>query len=346
MRDNGVKVFAGSGAKLAPGDEAWLEAEMERAAPAEGPSGALLGAIERRPEAADTYVAILLAHAQGLDLSGMKIVVDAANGATHAVGPRLFRELGAEVVAIHAEPDGLNINDGCGAVHPEDLARAVVAQRADIGFAFDGDGDRAILAGSDGSIQDGDRILYACGWYQHERGQLPGDTVVATVMSNFGLELACRDHGIRLFRTQVGDRHVVAAMREHGWQLGGEQSGHVVFGAENRWIGDGLFTALKALRVMTEAGRPFEALTAAVRPVPQVLLNVRVRQKPPLEEIPAVADRIAAAERTLSAAGRVVVRYSGTENLMRVMVEGKDGAAVDRSARDIAAAVRAAIGAE
>jgi len=345
MQDNGIKVFDGSGAKLSDDGEVWLETEMTSASTAPPPIGVNLGSIEWRTDAADTYIAYLLAHAKGLDLSGMMIAVDAANGATHAVGPRLFRELGARVVAICAEPDGVNINENCGAVHPERLARTVLEQRADIGFAFDGDGDRAILVGSDGSIQDGDRILYACGMHMKSAGELEGNVLVATVMSNFGLELACADQGIRLQRTAVGDRHVVAAMRKDGWQLGGEQSGHIIFGDQNRWIGDGLFTAIKACQVMSAAGKPFEQLSAAVTPVPQVLLNVRVSDKPPLEDLPDVTRRIEAGESKLAGSGRVVVRYSGTEKLLRVMVEGRDDKAVDAVAADIAKAVRAAIGA-
>ncbi|MBI4879102.1 MAG: phosphoglucosamine mutase [Planctomycetes bacterium] len=345
MQDNGIKVLGQDGAKLADSLEAWLEEETARPLPAQPPVGAAVGDVRVLERPVERYVEHVASLFPGLDLRGLKIVVDCANGATSTAAPALLGRLGAEVAALCAEPDGLNINDQCGAVHPERMARAVRERSADAGVALDGDGDRAIFASSDGSIQDGDRVLFACGRRLFEQGRLRDGVVVGTVMTNFGLELALAQLGARLVRTPVGDRHVAAALRENGWCLGGEPSGHIIFGGENNFIGDGLVSALKVFALMRQSGAPLHALTAALQPVPQVLLNVAVEQKPPLESLPAVMERIAAAERELAGSGRVLVRYSGTENLLRVMVEGRDGALVERSAASIAQAVRERIGA-
>ena len=343
MRDNGVKVLAPDGAKIADSDELWLEAEMENA-PMTPPTGVDVGVVRRGTDAVSRYVEHLRRAFPTLRLDGVTIVVDGANGATAEAGPRMFTELGATVIPLFHEPDGVNINDGCGAVHPEAMAAAVARHGADVGVAFDGDGDRLIMAGHDGSVLDGDRILYLCAAHLKARGELPGDTVVGTVMTNFGFELALRDLGVTLERTPVGDRHVAARLREGGFALGGEPSGHLIFGDANRYIGDGLFSALYALSVAREAGRPLLELVSPMRPVPQVLVNVEVAARPPLDSLTRTPDAMRDAETELAGEGRVLVRYSGTENLLRVMVEGREQASVERLAGAIADVARDEIG--
>lgn len=344
MEDNGIKVLTGTGAKLADAAEAELETDMARPVSAALPTGAGVGAVREERAAIDLYERYLFERLPGLDLSGLRILVDAANGACAGAAPRILSRLGAQVIAIHAEPDGVNINAGCGAVHPEAMAEATARHGCDAGVAFDGDGDRSIFADAAGAVRDGDAVLYALGRRLAAAGRLPGSAIVGTVMSNFGLELALGDLGIRLVRTPVGDRHVAQALREQGLGLGGEPSGHVIFGADNRFIGDGLYTALRLFGELRAARASLAELCAGLAPVPQVLLNVPVRDKPPLERLQAVTERIAAADRALAGSGRVLVRYSGTENLLRVMVEGKSAAAVRAAADDIAGAVKAAIG--
>ncbi|MFG0318289.1 MAG: phosphoglucosamine mutase [Planctomycetota bacterium JB042] len=346
MRDNGIKVLLADGGKLADDDELWLEAELDRPPASPAPTGAGVGDVRRVDAAVDRYVDVLAARFDGLSLEGMRIVVDAANGATSEAAPRILERLGADVALRFASPDGLNINDGCGAVHPEAMARDVVAEGADVGVAFDGDGDRLMLASADGSVQDGDRVLYVCGRERLAGGTLKDGVLVGTVMSNFGLELAMRALGGRLHRTPVGDRHVAAALREHGWGLGGEPSGHVIFGAEHGFVGDGLYSALSVLAVIARTGTPMHELSRDLKAVPQVLLNVPVREKPPLDEQPALAGRIEEAEAALAGEGRVLVRYSGTENLLRVMVEGTDDTIVRSEAEAIADVVRGTLGAD
>ncbi len=346
MADNGIKVLSIDGGKLADADEVWLEAEMEAPPGAAVSTGAAVGAIDLFAGAEDAYVDYIRGRVRGLSLDGLRIVLDAANGATSRVGPRIFEALGAEVIAIHASPDGLNINERCGAVHPEAMAAAVVAHGADAGVAFDGDGDRAILAGADGRILDGDHVLYACARHFHAAGRLEGGVVVGTVMTNYGLELALRDFGAYLERTPVGDRYIAQALREHGWSLGGEPSGHVIFGADNAFIGDGVYTALRALETARAANRPIHEVAGDLVRVPQELVNVPVREKPSLDTIPSVRDSIEAAESELNGTGRVLVRYSGTENLCRVMVEGTDAVQVGRIVLAVAAVIRGEIGAD
>lgn len=353
--DNGIKVLNADGSKVTEVDELRLEAFIDggtgSAAPAAGAAarapriGADVGGMESCADAVGLYEGQLLARFPGLSLRGLKVVVDAAHGATAVVAPQLLHRLGADVIALHASPDGLNINAGCGAVHPESMAQAVLAHGAHVGVAFDGDGDRAIFASNDGVVRDGDAVLFACGLDRHARGRLPGATVVGTVMSNFGLELALKDAGITLARTPVGDRHVAALLREREFALGGEPSGHVIFGAEHGYIGDGLVSALSVFELMTRTAKSLAQLVAGLKPVPQVLLNLRVVAKPALAELPTVVAAMAAAERALSGSGRVLVRYSGTENLLRVMVEGRDAGVVDATARSIFSAAAAAIGA-
>lgn len=344
MADNGVKVISKDGAKLSDSDEAWLEASMNQAPSAEGPIGAHVGNIVEDRGAGEAYLAHLVAGFPGLDLKGRTIVVDCANGATSEVAPRLFARLGAKVIALSANPDGLNINEGCGAVHPERLALEVKERGADLGVGFDGDGDRMIAVSSDGVVRDGDAILYVCARRLAAEGRLKDNAVVGTVMTNFGLELALHDLGGRLIRTPVGDRHIAAQMREHGYDLGGEPSGHLIFGARNRFIGDGMWSALALLETLRALDAPFHELLRGLAAVPQELMNLKVKVKPPLESLSALKNGIADAERKLGATGRVLVRYSGTENLLRVMVEGRDAKLVSELAATLVETARAEIG--
>jgi phosphoglucosamine mutase len=337
MQDNGIKVLASDGAKLPDADELWLETEMERAPASESPIGAGVGAIEFDASAVDAYLDHLVAAFHDLDLAGMHVVLDCANGATSAAAPRLFARLGARVTALNADPDGLNINAGCGAVHPERLAFEVKSTRAAIGLAFDGDGDRLIAVSGDGVIRDGDAMLYVCARQMAAAGRLKDKVVVGTVMTNFGLELALTDLGGKLIRTPVGDRHVAQRMREGLFDLGGEPSGHLIFGATNHYVGDGLWSALALLRSVRAAGASFAELASTLTPVPQKLENLKVRTKPPLDSIAPLKAAIAGAEAKLGSSGRVLVRYSGTENLLRVMVEGRDARVVE----DLAASLTA-----
>ncbi|HEX9671100.1 MAG TPA: phosphoglucosamine mutase, partial [Thermoanaerobaculia bacterium] len=277
-------------------------------------------------------------------LAGLAVVLDAGNGATSAYAAEAFARLGARTTLLHAAPDGRNVNAGCGSTAPAEMAAAVPAAGADFGAAFDGDGDRCILADETGAVRDGDAILYLWGTALAARGELEPRKVVATSMSNLGLERALARAGIELVRTGVGDRLVVEAMRREGIRLGGEQSGHVVE-TSLATTGDGLLTALQMARLVRESGRPLSQLLAGFRRYPQVLLNVRVGRKPDLATLPRVAAAVRAAEESLGADGRLVLRYSGTEPLARVMIEGPEQAAIDALAGEIAGAIRDELGA-
>jgi phosphoglucosamine mutase len=257
----------------------------------------------------------------------------------------VLTELGAEVVPIATAPDGTNINRRSGALHPENVAAAVRTYRADVGVALDGDADRVILVDEEGEIVDGDRILAMCALDLHARGELAGPRVAGTIMSNLGLEIALRTQGIELLRADVGDRYVVAAMRQERLNLGGEPSGHVIF-LDHNTTGDGILTALQVLALMSRRNRPLSDLKTVMEPLPQVHRSVRVRARPPIEELPEVQEIVGRIERDLKAEGRIVVRYSGTEPLARVMVEGRDTERIEEFAEEICAAIRARVGEE
>jgi phosphoglucosamine mutase len=271
------------------------------------------------------------------------MAVDTANGATTTVAPRLFRELGYAVEVLSAQPDGRNINLNCGSTHPEGLAKAVVDLGCRMGVAFDGDGDRAIFADADGRIVDGDAVLLMCARHMKAQGRLKGDAVVATVMSNIGLEIALRTSGIELVRCAVGDKYVMEEMVARDLSLGGEQSGHIIF-SEHLFTGDGVATALQVLRLMAETGRELADLASELVSYPQVLVNVRVRVKTDLQAVPAVARVMREVEGRLSGEGRLLVRYSGTEPLLRVMIEGRDQGAIQNWASEIARTVKEHLG--
>jgi len=338
--DNGVKVIGADGYKLSDQREAAIEAELRDliAAPVED----LTRSAEHRVvEIGDAYVAFLIDALDGRTLDGLRVVVDCANGAAFSLGPRLLRALGADVIVLHAEPDGRNINTACGSTHPESLQHEVRSQGAAIGLALDGDGDRVIAVDERGELVDGDRIMMMLALDLHARHALPGDAMVATVMSNLGLMRALRAAGIDVVETPVGDRHVVAAMLEHGLGLGGEQSGHIVFGA-HATTGDGLLTGLFVCDLVRRTGKALSELAAPMVRVPQVLVNVRVANRVDLDGSGAVTAAIDEARRALGGSGRVLVRGSGTEPLVRIMVE----ADVPSVAEDTAERLRNVVAAE
>jgi len=333
--DNGIKFFSRDGRKLPDAIEDEIEAAL-------GDPATDAAAGEARPagDAMERYIEHLLDAALA-PLDGMRVVVDCANGSASAVAPALLSRLGADVTALNAEPDGVNINDGCGALHPEVVAEAVVQLGADAGVSHDGDADRALFASADGAVIDGDQVLAASAIALHEAGELTGDTVVATVMSNIGLERAMREHGITLARTRVGDRYVAEEMDRRGAVLGGEQSGHVIF-RRYATTGDGLLTAVRFLSLAAARGVGVGELASVMRRYPQVLVNVRVDDRDAVSASPTVAAAVRDAEEALGDGGRVLLRPSGTEPLVRVMVEAETKDEADRHARAIADVVSAA----
>jgi phosphoglucosamine mutase len=341
FEDNGIKVFSGAGQKFTEEAERRVEQEMADATWS-------LPAGEAPPvEAADligTYVNHLreVLPAAGV-LGGRRLVIDCANGATTPVAPRVFEALGFDVEWLGATPDGRNINLGCGSTHAEHMAARVKQAGAIAGIAFDGDGDRAILADENGAIVDGDGVMLICARHLRSEGRLSGDTVVATVMSNIGLELALKESGIALRRTQVGDKYVMEEMLSGGFSLGGEQSGHVIF-SDYLFTGDGLATALSVLRVMAATGRSLASLAGELTTYPQVLVNVRVKERRALESVPAVAEVVGQVEAALIGHGRLLVRYSGTEPLLRIMLEGRDKGEIDALAHRLADVVKRELG--
>ncbi len=339
-RDNGLKVFGRDGFKLPDSEEHLIEQEI---------FGLLAGHVAPEPLALSVeedldrqYLNYLLGISSSR-LDGVKLAIDCGNGAAYRLAPELFRRLGAEVVAIGCAPDGRNINLNCGALHLEGLQAAVVAHGAAFGAAFDGDADRAIFVSAGGKVVNGDAVLLATGRALQAAGRLPGDTVVSTVMSNLGLEKAFQADGIRMVRTPVGDKYVLEEMVRLGAALGGEQSGHVIF-REYATTGDGMLTALRLFEIAHSAGVGLDQLTADFHVYPQLLVNVRIREKKGLLELPAVAEEIRRAEEAFAGAGRVLVRFSGTEPLARVMVEGPDMEQVKTLSGNIANAIRVAMG--
>jgi phosphoglucosamine mutase len=343
FEDNGIKIFSGEGSKFPDAWEDEIEARLARADAAPRPTGAEVGRLVPYAAAESDYIA----HARATcscDLTGLIIVLDCAHGATYRVAPRVFRGLGARVLVLGARPDGLNINKKSGALHPERLQKKVVAAGADLGFAFDGDGDRLISVDEGGEVRDGDYALAICGRHLAARGRIKAGTVVTTVMANFGLEQALKAAGLRVVTTQVGDRYVLEEMLRLGANLGGEQSGHLLF-LDHTTTGDGIVSALQLLGVMRETGQSLSALSACLTKLPQVLVNVKVREKRPFESVPGLETLRSAFEAEMKGAGRILLRYSGTEALARVMIEGADRGRIDGMARELAGVIRKAIGA-
>ena len=337
FQDNGIKIFSGHGQKFAEAQERDIEvlvADPEFSVDLDTPAAVT------REDLVDAY----LEHARAMlpspgALRGARIGLDCANGATATVAPRLFRALGFDVSVIGAEPDGRNINLECGSTHPDRLSALVKQQKLRFGVAFDGDGDRAILIDADGRIVDGDAVLYLCAKHMRAGGRLKGDAIVATVMSNIGLEIALREAGIGMLRCPVGDKYVMEELVRRDLALGGEQSGHVIF-SEHLFTGDGIVTALAVVRAMVDSERELSALAGELVTYPQVLVNVRVKEKKALDSVPAIKAVTDAVETRLTGAGRLLIRYSGTEPLLRIMIEGKDQREIQGWADEIATAVK------
>jgi phosphoglucosamine mutase len=344
-RDNGIKLFGGDGFKLADELELAIEDEiLHHAANSTAPDPLKLPPIEDNADLHADYIRFLLSCVPALQLNGLRIVADCANGAAAAIAPELFQRLGGNVTLLNIEPSGRNINEGCGALHPAWIASEVLARKAQIGVTFDGDADRCMLADGKGNVVNGDAILMVAARDLKSRGLLTGDLVVATTMSNMGLEAALKRSGIRMLRAPVGDRYVLEQMLENDAALGGEQSGHILF-PHLATTGDGMLTALVVLDLVARSGKSLDELTADLKVFPQVIVNVKVREKKPLESIPTIARSIRAAEEELRDSGRVVIRYSGTESLARVMIEAESEEAVRHHAETIAEAIRNELGA-
>ena len=343
--DNGIKFFDRDGFKLPDEKERWMEEFI-----AEGRSGALrpsgeeIGKASRIDDASGRYTQFLKgAFPHHLTLDGLRLVVDCANGAGYGVAPQVFQELGAEVIELATNPDGVNINRDCGSLHPERMCELTKRMRANAGIALDGDADRVIMCDENGNLVDGDVIMALAAIDRKERGKLKNDTLVATIMSNLALDRAMREHGIDVIRTRVGDRYVIEAMREGGYTLGGEQSGHLIF-LDRNTTGDGIMGGLQVLAVMLRAGKPLSELARIFEPYPQVQVDVEVLRKCAFEEIPEIANAVKSIEGELGDDGRLVLRYSGTENIARVMVEGADGSRIGNMASDIAGLIRDHLG--
>jgi len=343
FEDNGIKLFSAEGAKFPDAWEAEIEERLGRPDGAPRSRGAQIGRLVDYRQAESAYVEFLR-QAFPLDLSGLRVLLDCAHGATYRVAPRVFRRLGARVASIGTRPDGININAGVGALHPSVLQRAVRARGADVGFAFDGDGDRLISVDGTGEIRDGDYALAIAARHLASRGRLKGRLIVTTVMANLGLDQALADAGLGAVKTQVGDRYVFEEMQRLGANLGGEQSGHLLF-LDHAPAGDGILSALALLSVVADTGLPLATLAQCMQKVPQVLLNVPVRSKPPVESISGLAERIALLEQQMNGRGRILIRYSGTEALARVMIEGPDAGQIRAMAEQLVALIGREIGA-
>jgi phosphoglucosamine mutase len=336
--DNGIKFFDRSGYKLADKIEDAIEAHLSE--PWEPPTGAGVGRVRDAVGATEQYITHLLSTLPG-SLKGLRVVVDCANGAATTVAPEVLRRAGAQVVSIGADPDGLNINSGCGSTHLDALREAVLRHGADAGIAHDGDADRCLAVTASGEVVDGDQIMAILGLELHEAGRLPAGTVVATVMSNLGFKLAMREAGITVVETAVGDRYVLEAMKDGGFAFGGEQSGHVIM-LDHGTTGDGVLTGLHLLSAMVRRGRPLDELAKIMTRLPQVLINVRGVDKARVMASADLAAAISAAETELGETGRVLIRPSGTEPMVRVMVEAAGEEQADSIARRLADVVRAA----
>ena len=348
--DNGIKVFSGDGYKLPDAHEIAIEQEIF--ALLQNPEAHVDSSFQLSPslpgqaELRHAYIT-WLAKNVGADISKLRVLVDCANGAAAVEAPELFRLCRIDATFLSASPDGQNINENCGALHPETVARAVAEKpgQFDLGVTFDGDADRALFCDANGRVINGDAVLLLTAREMKSHGALPGDTVVATTMSNMGLEIALRNSGIRLLRANVGDKYVLEEMEKSGAVLGGEQSGHIIFRDGEATTGDGLLTALRVMETMARTGKPLAELVSDLKVFPQIIQNVRVREKVPFPKVPEVQKAIDTAERELDGNGRVVVRYSGTEALARVMIEAESEEKMKVLAQNIAGAIKSALGA-
>jgi len=342
--DNGIKIFDKGGYKLPDALEERIEAVLAAGVDTSDINGVNVGRTVRIDDAAGRYIEYTKGAINNMSLSGLRVVLDCANGAAYKVAPLIFRELGAEVMVLNNKPNGTNINEECGSTYPDVISDAVLKYRADIGVALDGDADRVIMVDEEGRNVDGDHIIAMCALDMKSRGKLAHDTVVVTVMSNIGFDVAMRESGINVVRTDVGDRHVVEEMRRGGYTLGGEQSGHIIF-LNRSTTGDGTLSALHVLAMLKTGGQKMSELAKCMTSYPQVLRSVPVAEKRPLEEMPEVRQQIVVAEEQLGDDGRVLVRYSGTESKCRVMVEGPDQAEIEALADGIIEAISREIGA-
>lgn len=339
--DNGIKFFDQNGFKLPDRVEDEVAAMVvDPGRSWDVPAQDHIGRARKIQDSPGRYI-VELKHSfpPGMTLDGVKIVLDCAHGAAYRVAPLIFEELGATLITIGDEPNGLNINEQCGSLHPEVVAATVREHGADIGLALDGDADRLIVVDEHGLVVDGDRIMAACAEEMLAAGRLVGNTLVATVMSNMALEVFMGERGGRLIRTKVGDRYVVEEMRRGGFLLGGEQSGHLVF-MEHSTTGDGILAALQLLSIMLRKGRPISEITGILTPFPQKLVNVRVARKVPFENVPVICDALCGAQEKLGNRGRILLRYSGTESVARVMVEARDARLVEKLSEEVAQAVQ------
>ncbi|WP_330924325.1 phosphoglucosamine mutase [Candidatus Sororendozoicomonas aggregata] len=338
--DNGIKFFGGNGSKLADDVELRIEALLDQ--DISGINSFRLGKVSRLDDAAGRYIEYCKASTTPqLDLSHLKIVVDAGHGATYQVGPAVFRELGADVVVSGDKPDGLNINDGCGSTCPEGLAAKVKETGADLGIAFDGDGDRVIMVDEQGNVVDGDELLFVIAVSRKQQGTLKGG-VVGTLMTNLGMEKALEAQEIPFARAKVGDRYVNELMSERGWQIGGESSGHIIC-RDVSTTGDGIVAALQVIKAMSLSGKPLSALRQGMSKFPQTMINVHVAKRKDLMSVPAITEAVASSETALAGRGRVLLRPSGTEPVIRVMVEGENADEVKRHAKQLVAVVEKAL---
>lgn len=343
--DNGIKFFGRDGFKLPDETEKKMEDLIfSGAVDSIRPTASEIGKAFRIDDAVGRYNEFVKSSIpRGMDLAGLRIVLDSANGAAYKIGPRILTELGADVISLYDQPNGMNINQGCGSLHPEVICRAVVANKAQIGIAFDGDADRVILCDENGDVVDGDAVMAVCALQMMKEGRLKQNTLVATVMSNLGLELAMEAAGGKLVRASVGDRYVMEKMIEGGYNLGGEQSGHLIF-LDHNTTGDGLISALQVLSIMKLTGKRLSALTSCMKTYPQTLVNVKVRERQDLASIPEIAKHMAEIEKQLKGTGRLLVRYSGTEPKVRVMIEGEDHSHIKVMAEGLAEIIREKLG--
>lgn len=342
--DNGIKIFSGDGFKLPDDIEEEIEKHLlDRDINAEHIKAEMIGKATRVNDARGRYIEFSKNSIGNMSLNKIKVVLDCANGAAYSVAPSIFEELGAEVVVLNNTPDGLNINKNCGAMHPEKMQETVKKNKADLGIALDGDADRVIVCDEKGNNVDGDRIIAISAIDLKEKGKLKNNTVVATVMANKGFEVAMKERNIKVVSTKVGDRYVIEEMRKNNYNLGGEQSGHIIF-LDEVTTGDGIISGLQILRIMKETGKSLSELAKCMKTFPQTLINIDVKKKPEIETLKNVSVKIKEIEKKLGETGRLLVRYSGTQNICRVMIEGKNKKEIEKYAKLIADAIKKEIG--
>jgi phosphoglucosamine mutase len=337
--DNGIKFFDHNGFKLS--NE--MEEKIEEIAFSEIKTGHIIGGLvgkaKRIDDAQGRYIEFAKNSVDNMSLKGLKIVLDCANGAAYKVSPLIFEELGADVITINNRPNGLNINEECGALYPKEMKKFVLQYGADIGIALDGDADRVIMVDENAKEIDGDKIIALCGLYMKEKGLLKNNTIVTTVMSNLGLEIAMKKNGINIVRTPVGDRYILEEMKKNNYNLGGEQSGHIIFFDQTK-TGDGTISALQVLRIIKETNKKLSELADCMEKLPQISLNVDVNKKIEIEKMPKVIQKINKAKEELNGKGRVLVRYSGTQDIARIMIEGNDEKEIKKYAENIAEEIK------